>query len=153
MKTTINTWPAWAPSTVIGFDRFFQAIDEAKTQTLSNWPPYNIKKTSDNTFVLEFAVAGFTQDGIDVQTHENVLRITGSSTLDSLTKDGVDVTYLHKGIADRSFTKEFTLADTVVVTNAELENGMLSIYLENVIPESKKPVKIPIGKKEQFLTE
>lgn len=131
----------------IGFDRMFTELENAQKQmqkVVRNYPPYNIKKVDDNRYVLELAVAGFGKHDIDLELQDGVLTIKGSTTLDTLTKDGVDIQYLHKGIADSSFSRQFTLADTIQIKNAELFNGMLKIWLENIIPDSKKPRKIDI---------
>lgn len=131
----------------IGFDRVFNEIENAQKliqKAARNYPPYNIKKVSDNKYVLELAVAGFGKHDIDIEMQDGILTIKGSTSLDTLTKDGVDTAYLYKGIADSAFSRQFSVADTVEVKNAELLNGMLKIWLENMIPESKKPKKIVI---------
>ena len=131
-------------------------------KAIPSYPPYNIKKVSENKYVIELAVAGFGKQDLEMELNEGVLSIKGRTSLDTLTKDGVDQTYLYKGIADRAFTRQFTLADTVEIKNAELINGMLKVWLENIIPEHKKPKKIDIEDKaadasapstKQFLTE
>lgn len=136
------------PSTV-GFDRIFNVFENMVTEK-SNFPHHNISKTSENNYVVELAVAGFSQDDIDIEITDGVLNIRGSK------EDKTEVEYLYRGIATRSFHKSIRLADTVEVRGADLENGILKVYLENVLPEEKKPVKIPIGKttsKKQLLTE
>lgn len=134
------------PSSV-GFDEMFKNL-ESVTKTMqkaaTNFPPYNIKKVDDNKYVIELAVAGFGKQDIDIEINEGVLTIKGNTSLDTLTKDGVDVTYLHKGIAERPFTRMFSIADTVEIKNAEMFNGVLKVWLENIIPEHKKPKKIPV---------
>lgn len=145
----------------IGFDQMFKNLEAAQktiSKMAANYPPYNIKKVDENKYVIELAVAGFGKHDIDLEMHDGVLTIKGNTTLDTLVKDGVDVTYLHKGIADRAFTRSFSLADTVEIKNAELLNGMLKVWLENIIPESKKPRKINInepagGKTEEINSE
>lgn len=132
----------------IGFDNLFRNLEAAQkqfTKAALNYPPYNIKKVNDNKYVIELAVAGFGKHDIDVEMQDGVLTIKGQTTLDTLTKDGVDIAYLHKGIADRAFTRQFSLADTIEIKNAELINGMLKIWLENIVPETKKPRKININ--------
>lgn len=131
----------------IGFDGVLKHLENTQKQMIkyaSNFPPYNIKKTADNTYVIEIAVAGFGKQDIEVEMQDGVLTIKGATSLDTLTKDGADVTYLHKGIADRAFTRKFALSDTIEIKNAELLNGMLKVWLENIIPEAKKPRKIDI---------
>ena len=136
--------------TTIGFDEAFRNL-EAMTRTAqkmsTSYPPYNIKKVSENKYVLELAVAGFGKQDLELELKDGVLAIKGQTTLDTLTKDGVDTTYLYQGIANRAFTRQFTLADTVEIKNAELINGMLKVWLENIIPEHKKPKKIDITDK------
>lgn len=135
------------PST-IGFDNLFKNLEAAQrsiSKMAANYPPYNIKKVDDNKYVLELAVAGFGKHDIELTLQEGTLTVKGSTSLDTLTRDGTDVTYLYKGIADRAFTRQFSLADTVEIKNAELINGMLKVWLENIIPEAKKPRKIDIA--------
>ena len=127
----------------VGFDDVFKRLHdfaEAIPKTVS-FPPYNIQKTGENTYVIEIAVAGFGKQDIELTLEDNVLTIRGAITNDTSNE------YLFKGIADRAFTRKFTLADTVEVKNADLINGMLKIWLERFIPESKKPKTIPIGDK------
>lgn len=140
----------------IGFDSIFKTLEDMnKTiKNVTGYPPYNIKKVDENRYVIELAVAGFAKQDIDLEMHDGVLSIKGQTTIDTLTKDGIDVTYLHKGIADRSFNRKFTLADSVEIKNAELLNGMLKVWLECIIPEHKKPKKIDINdSKEESSTE
>lgn len=147
--------------TTVGFDEAFRNLDTMTRniqKAMPSYPPYNIKKVDENKYVIELAVAGFGKHDLEVELKDGVLAIKGGTTLDTLTKDGVDATYLYKGIADRSFTRSFTLADTIEIKNAELINGMLKIWLENIIPDHKKPKKIDITDKAaatdaQFLTE
>ena len=134
------------PNTV-GFDDMFrnlESVTRSLHKGLSSYPPYNIKKVDDNKYVIEIAVAGFGKQDLELELKEGTLVIKGHTSLDTLTKDGVEQTYLYKGIADRAFTRQFTLADTVEVKNAEMINGMLKVWLENIIPEHKKPKKIDI---------
>lgn len=133
----------------VGSDKFLARIQEtadllANTATIAGYPPFNLKKTDDNVYVIEMAVAGFGKQDIELTLEENKLKIAGHTTLDTLTDDGVNVQFLHKGISDRPFTRTFTLADNVVVNNAKMVNGMLKIWLEHIIPEDKKPKKIDI---------
>jgi molecular chaperone IbpA len=132
----------------IGFDTLFKNLEAAQkqiTKAALNYPPYNIKKVGENKYVLELAVAGFGKHDIELTLQDGTLTVKGSTTLDTLIKDGIDITYLHKGIADRAFTRQFSLADTVEIKNAELINGMLKVWLENIIPDSKKTRKIEIN--------
>ena len=130
----------------IGADKMLQTLARANESALKGvpgYPPYNIAKVDDSKYVIEMAVAGFGKQNIDIELANNTLTIKGGLNLDQL--DPMNpVTYLYKGIADRSFTRKFTIADTVEIKNAELVNGMLKLWLENIIPEEKKPKKIDI---------
>jgi molecular chaperone IbpA len=132
----------------VGADKIAQKMNETYEhiqKTAGNgYPPFNLKKTDENVYVVELAVAGFGKQDIELTLEENKLVVKGQTTLDTLTSDGVDVQYLHKGIADRAFTRTFALNDNVVVNNASMVNGILKIWLEHIIPESKKPKKIDI---------
>lgn len=132
------------------FDKFFigtdqlhktlrQTADLVANTAISNYPPYNIKKVEDNKYVIEMAVAGFGKQDIEMTLEQNKLVIKGQ--IKSNTEDN---TYIFKGIADRGFARQFTLADNVVIDNAQLINGMLKVWLDHVIPESQKPKKIDI---------
>lgn len=128
----------------VGFDDVFKRLNEfaeAIPKTAA-YPPYNIKKTGENTYVIELAVAGFGKQDVELTLEDSVLTIKGSITSDNPTE------YVFKGIADRAFTRKFTLADSVEIKNADLINGMLKIWLERFIPESKKPKKIEINDKQ-----
>lgn len=143
---SINTLPNNFSKMFIGADKMLQTLGRVHEESLKNlpsYPPYNIVKVDDNNYVIELAVAGFGKQNIDIEIANNTLVIKGGLTLDQL-DPGSNFTYLYKGIADRAFTRKFTLADTVEVKNAELINGMLKLWLENIIPEEKKPKKIDI---------
>jgi molecular chaperone IbpA len=107
----------------------------------SNYPPYNLIKADEDTYLIELAVAGFDEEDFDVELHNGILTIKA----DVKDSDG-QTEYLHKGIAARSFDRKFTLADTIRVEGASLHQGMLTIRLKNVIPDEKKPKKILIGR-------
>ena len=141
------------------FDRFFVGSDKflAKVQETadylannapSGYPPFNLKKTDENVYVIEMAVAGFGKNDIELTLEENKLKINGHTTVDTLVSDGIQAEYLHKGVSDRPFTRTFTLADNVVINHAQMVNGLLKIWLEHVIPEHKKPKKIEIQEEE-----
>jgi molecular chaperone IbpA len=136
--------------TTVGFDEAFRNLENVTRtiqKSMPSYPPYNIKKVADNKYVIELAVAGFGKQDLEMELKDGVLSIKGHTSLDTVTKDGLDQTYLYKGIADRAFTRQFTLADTIEIKNAELINGMLKVWLENIIPEHKKPKKIDITDK------
>ena len=129
--------------TALGFENAFAALDNAAhllTATQTAFPPVNIIKTGDYTYSVELAVAGYKRDEIDITTEKNSLRVTGKKV------DKDEREYLAKGIAGRTFSRQFVLSDTVVVRDANLADVILSIELENVIPEEQKPRKIEIRK-------
>jgi molecular chaperone IbpA len=133
----------------LGFDRFFDEAERLLKTDLTKvspaFPPHNIIKLDDNRYLVELAVAGFAEAEIDISVEDNYLTIKGEKK----DKD-TDVTYIHRGIGTRSFTKTITVADTVEVRGAEFKDGILKIGLENVIPDHKKPRKIEIGEKLLF---
>lgn len=134
----------------IGYDKMFDRLDNLTSnlgKSVPGYPPYNIKKIDDNNYIIELAVAGFSKTDINVEIKEGTLVVSGSTKSDDSAK------FLHKGIADRAFNRQFQLADTVEVKNADLINGMLKIWLENIIPESKKPKKIRINEPQSEPTE
>ena len=118
----------------IGFDNLFDTFDRVNAIHKSeSYPPYNIKKLSDEKFAIEMAVAGFSKKDITVEHQENTLTIK-SVPSESKTEEE----YVHQGISKRNFTRTFTVADDVVVKGASLKDGMLSVALERIIPEEKK---------------
>ncbi len=126
----------------VGFERLFDDLEKMAKDTVKkipNWPPYNIKKIDDDKFVIEMAVAGFCKNDVEITTKDGVLTVKGE------VKPDTSNNYLYKGIAERNFERNFTLADTVVVKNATMFNGMLKLMLENIIPEERKPKKVEIN--------
>lgn len=137
----------------VGFDDHFARMNKSyaeMTKNVATYPPYNVKKIDDNHFVIEMAVAGFTQNDIEIEMDGDKLYVRGN-----IKADDSNETLLWQGIANRAFTRWFTLEDHVEVKDAELLNGMLKIALERLVPEEKKPKKIAIKSKgqPQFLTE
>lgn len=132
----------------VGFDKFNDKVNETfdslSKAAMSTYPPFNIKKTDENVYVIEVAVAGFSKQDIELTFDGGKLVIKGATTVDSLVQDGINTTYLHKGIADRAFTRTFSIADNIEIKNAEMVNGLLKVWLEHIIPENKKPKKIDI---------
>lgn len=124
----------------VGFDSVFDELLRTTAQT-TNYPPYNIVKHSEDKFSIELAVAGFKNGDIDVQVERNQLTVTGEQSVNL----DQQVEYLHHGISSRSFTRTWTLADHVVISGAEVANGILTINLERIIPEDQKPKKIAIN--------
>ncbi len=141
----------------VGFDRMANLIDAAtQTQnTASTYPPYNVSKISEDDYRIELAVAGFDATELEIESHQNVLKITGRRTQDT-DDEANDNTqqYLHRGIAERGFERSFQLADHVFVDGADLRNGLLVIALKRELPDALKPRKISIGQtKEKLITQ
>ena len=136
------------------FDKFFVGFeDTAKqlqtlhadlTKNIPNYPPYNIRKNGENSYTIELAVAGFGESEIDITIDGGKLIVKGN--VDTAT-DALEDTFLFKGIANRAFTRAFAIDDHIEVKNAEMFNGMLKIALERMIPEDKKPKKVPVNVK------
>lgn len=130
-------WP-----TTVGFDRFILEVENMLNQaeTTSTFPPHNVIKLDDNKYVVELAVAGFKKSEISIKTVDGVLEIKGEKN-----PEDKQTVYLHKGIGTRSFVKKIQLSETVEVRGAHFVDGILSIGLENVVPDSKKPKEIEIS--------
>lgn len=121
----------------VGYDQVFDRLREfhdTATKNIPNYPPYNIKKTDDDKYVIEMAVAGFGKQDIEIETEGDKLVIKGNSETD--TEETANT--LYQGLALRPFTRMFTLSDQVEVRNAEMINGLLRITLERLIPESQR---------------
>jgi len=134
----------------VGFDRMANLIDAASqaSANTTGYPPYNVARLDEDSYRIELAVAGFSEDTLDIQTHENVLTIAGTN---EPTTANDDVEYLHRGIAERGFERRFQLADHVFVKGAELNNGLLIITLQREVPEALKPRRIEISNSDQKL--
>ena len=147
LSTLRNALQAFDFNTVtpyaVGFDRQFDRLWDYATHQAesSGFPPYNIQKTEDFKFEIEMALAGFDKKDISVEVAEGVLTVKSIKDKDT---GATDEFTLYKGISKRNFTRKFTLADDIVVNDAKLENGMLTIYLERIVPEEKKPRLITI---------
>jgi len=133
----------------IGFDRLFSMFDQLDgVEGISNYPPYNIERTGENTYRISVAVAGFTDADLSIETKENRLTIRGEKKTDDEEKTD-DV--LYRGIAARTFERSFQLADYVKVKGASLENGLLHVDFVREIPEAMKPRVIPIANSGKLL--
>jgi molecular chaperone IbpA len=129
---------------MVGFDRMANMIDSAaRLDGAQGYPPYNIERVADDEFAIEIAVAGFGDEDLDIETKDGLLTVAGRK---APPEDGeVEREFLHRGIAERGFLRRFQLADHVIVTGAELRNGLLRVELVRELPEAKKPRKIEIG--------
>lgn len=137
MATSYDYAPLFRSS--VGFDRIFNLLENAqRARSISDWPPYDIVKTGDDSYRISIAVAGFAQDDLDITFQSNLLTVTGKK------QEASADAYLYRGIAGRPFEHRFELADHVRVNGADISNGLLSIDLVREIPEALKPRKISI---------
>jgi len=125
---------------VVGFDRLAALLDSAAADGATGYPPYNIERTDENAYRVEIAVAGFRPDELNIEVKENLLTVTGRKAANDEPRR-----FLHRGLAERNFERKFQLADYVVVTEAALADGLLSISLKRELPEALKPRRIEIG--------
>ncbi|MFM5013898.1 Hsp20 family protein [Aeromonas veronii] len=123
----------------IGFDRLANLIESAASNGNAGYPPYNIEQLGDNDYRISMAVAGFTQEELELSFQENLLTVKGNKQADT------GRNYLYQGIAERGFERSFQLADYVRVKGADLKNGLLHIELVREVPEAMKPRKIEIN--------
>jgi molecular chaperone IbpA len=134
----------------VGFDRIiddmFRYANSPGGPGNTGYPPYNIIQ-NDNEFQIEIALAGVKQEDLDINVAEGVLNVSHNPPEIDEEKQNFPGSYVHRGIAQRKFSRNFTLSDDVVVQDAKFENGMLYISLERIIPEEKKPRKITITSK------
>lgn len=126
----------------VGFDQMFDdLIRTTNIQSQSNYPPYNVVKYSEDKFAIEVAVAGFKEGDIDVTVEKNQLTVKGEKAVEL----SQSAEYVHRGISARAFIRSWTLADFVEVTGAVVENGILTVNLDRIVPEEQKPKKIAIS--------
>lgn len=137
MRTNLSFSPLFRST--IGFDRVFDLLENAnRAQSGDNWPPYDILRTSEDSYRVVMAVAGFSDDELTITHEPNLLIVAGSKP----EEDSAD--YLHRGIPGRSFERRFELADHVQVTSAELKHGLLTVTLAREVPEQLKPRRVEI---------
>lgn len=122
----------------IGFGRDIQRMKQNTEIFSTNYPPHNLIKINDDSYLIELAVAGFSKEEIDVSVHGNQLDVHG------LKLDEEESSFVHKGIASRSFRKFFALGEYMEVTGASLKDGLLQITIDRIVPEDKKPKHIKI---------
>ena len=124
----------------VGFDRVFDQLQNyaEHNATSTGFPPYNIRKGGDYNYTIEMALAGFSKDDIEIEVAEGLL------TVRSIKESDENDNPQYRGISYRKFNRKFTLADDIVVNDASLENGMLEVNLERIVPDAKKPHKIKI---------
>jgi len=133
----------------IGFDNLFDDLMRVNAQQGStNYPPYDIVQVNDDEYMISVAVAGFGADNLTVTKDKKTLIIEGKHSRETVKNEDSTANYLHKGISERSFRREFQLADYVEISNAHLELGILSVHLKREVPEQDKPKTIAITYKE-----
>ena len=135
---TIDLSPLYR--SVVGFDRLADLLDNAAADAATGYPPYNIERTAENAYRVEIAVAGFRPDELNTEVKENLLTVQGRKAANDDRRR-----FLHRGLAERNFDRRFQLADYVVVTDAKLADGLLSISLQRELPEALKPRRIEIS--------
>lgn len=142
----------------VGFDQLARVMDNLATEPAPGYPPYNIEVTGDDSYRITMAVAGFGEDDLDVQVHHNKLVISGrvgkatdeagdeaGDEAADQAEDKEERTFLHQGIAERAFERQFSLADHINIVSANVENGLLHIDLVRDVPEAMKPRTIQIS--------
>lgn len=145
------------------FEKFFVGVDDhakhlntlydqGAKNTAQHYPPYNIRKTGANSYVIDIAVAGFTESNIDITIDDGKLIVRGDAVPE---KESKEDTFLFRGIASRAFTRTFVIDEHIEVDSAELNNGMLTITLERRVPEESqlKKIKVNTKPKKQLLQE
>ncbi len=132
--------------TSIGFDRMAQLLDQAnRIDSTPSYPPYNIESLDENNYRITLALAGFSDQDLEITSEQNTLTVKGKK------ESEVQGNFIHRGIANRSFERRFQLADHVKVKAANMNNGLLHIELEREIPEAMKPRTIEIGTESKTL--
>jgi len=124
---------------LVGFDRIFNDMEARYANQANNYPPYNIVKSGDNSYVIEIAVAGFDKNEVTIEVDQDQLIVRGEKLQQETSPE-----YLHRGLALRDFERRFTLAEHMEVEKAETRNGLLMIHIERRVPEALLPRKIEI---------
>jgi len=133
----------------IGFDNMFDDLMRVNAQqSNNNYPPYDIVQINDDEYMISLAVAGFGHDNLNITKDKKTLVIEGKHSRETVDNEDSTTKYLHKGISERSFRREFQLADHVEISNAHLELGILNVHLKREVPEEAKPKTIAISYKE-----
>ena len=144
MTRNLSVWNSLRPFSV-GFDSIFDEFDrmlESTERYSTNYPPYNIKRVNDTDYRIEVALAGYDKDDIEVELKDSALTVRNKTREQTIDEKGNDI--IHKGISTRQFERAFTISEDIKVKDAELKNGLLTIDLERIIPDEKKPRLIDI---------
>ena len=145
MTRNLSVWNSLRPFSV-GFDSIFEEFDrllESTERYNSNYPPYNIRKLSNNDYKIEVALAGYSKDDIELELKDSTLTVRNKTKEKVINDESNGV--IHKGISTRQFERSFTISEDIKVKNVELKNGLLNIDLERIIPDEKKPRLIDIN--------
>jgi molecular chaperone IbpA len=135
---TNDPWAIFNDPFFIGFNHTLNRLNNVYTSNQS-YPPYNVIKSDEDSYQIEIAVAGFNKKDLDISVENSTLIIKGNSS-----EEDNKIEFMHKGIASRKFTRAFALGEFMEVVGAEFENGMLTIHIDRIIPEEKKPKSIKI---------
>ena len=144
MTRNLSVWNSLRPFSV-GFDSIFDEFDrmlESTERYSTNYPPYNIKRVNDTDYRIEVALAGYDKNDIEVELKNSALTVRNKTKEQTVDEKGNGV--IHKGISTRQFERAFTISEDIKVKDAELKNGLLTIDLERIIPDEKKPRLIDI---------
>ena len=145
MTRNLSVWNSLRPFSV-GFDSIFEEFDrllESTERYNSNYPPYNIRKINDSDYKIEVALAGYSKDDIELELKDNTLTVRNKTKEKVVNDESNGV--IHKGISTRQFERSFTISEDIKVKNAELNNGLLNIDLERIVPEEKRARLININ--------
>ena len=136
--SNLTRWERYSPVS-LGLEDIFHRLDSLTDSTVGNYPPYNIIKTGETTTELEIALAGFSKEEIEVATERGVL------TVSTKRSGSDDRNYTHRGLAQRTFAKNWQLGDDVVVDEVVYENGLLTVRLRKEVPEAQQRKLLPIS--------
>jgi molecular chaperone IbpA len=140
MRTDLSFSPLFRST--IGFDRVFDMLENVSQGSVDSWPPYDIVRTGEDTYRITMATVGFSEEDLTITHQRNVLVVEGSKATEETAE------YLHRGISAAAFERRFELADYVKVTDATLQNGLLTISLVREVPEEMKPRRVQIKTKD-----
>lgn len=143
--TNVNVKSLFPRSAFVGFDHLLNELDQVARHANDNYPPHNIVKVDDTNYLVELAVAGFAEDELEIEVKDRSLYVRGEHK-----NRGRE--YIHKGISAKKFTRTFRLSEYVVVSGADLTDGILAIELKVILPEEKRPRQIEINSKRRGIT-
>jgi|TARA_B110000046_G_scaffold105683_2_gene113116 molecular chaperone IbpA len=136
--TGINVNSLFPRASFVGFDHLFQELEYTAKHSNDHYPPHNIIRTNEDDYLIELAIAGFSQDEINVEVKDRTLTVIGEHI-----SKGRD--FIHRGISTKKFKRTFRLSEHVIVHGADIQDGILAIELKYELPEDQRPRKINIG--------